>query len=679
MLLVRRPLGLFAGICVAAIVVAVPLPAAAPVFASDSIDGIVTGAVGPSDSEPEPRASAAFLAALDRLSSGDQASAYELAMAIADDTERRALQWAAIYFGNGSVPAAEVERYVADAPAFAASTVFRTRLEQALVKEASDAGTVIKALAGSMPNTIDGQIALAVAYAEEGKTDRAARIARAVWADNVLDRASEDKVLAKLGKLLEPEAHWARAMHLMIKDRASAVERLFPFITPAQKSLAVARNAVSRNDANAKKLLDAVDRSMQSNPLFLLSRAERARQFELWDDAIDWLNRISGEVPDADIVWDERRGLIRQLLAAGEVKRAYRAADSYRNGPEGRLVEAHFHAGWIAHSFLKSPALAVPHFEAMAKLSTLPDSVSQANYWLGRARKDIGDSEGAATAFAVAAAYGTLYYGQLARAALGETEVALRPMPFSGPSQTNFEQSDVVRAVRLLADHGHKEMAIPLLRSFAAGLKDGGELLLAARLAQSLGAHHLAISIADTADRRGTPLDLFNFPKDGLPQAQLAEIDRAAIYAIARQESRFQTDAISSAGARGLMQLMPATARETADKLGVSYSQGKLTTDAAYNALLGSTYLKSQLDTFDNSLLLAAAAYNAGAGNARKWMALFGDPRSEQVDPVVWIELIPVQETRKYVQRVLGNYMVYRARLGHADVGIAEVLRRIPD
>ena len=154
-------------------------------------------------------------------------------------------------------------------------------------------------------------------------------------------------------------------------------------------------------------------------------------------------------------------------------------------------------------------------------------------------------------------------------------------------------------------------------------------------------------------------------------------MDHAAIYAITRQESRFQVDAISSAGARGLMQLMPATAKETAGKLGVKYSASRLTSDAEYNALLGSTYLKAQLERFDGSLLLAAAAYNAGAGNARKWLNTFGDPRSEAIDPVVWVELIPVQETRTYVKRVLGNYLVYRARLGKDDLSIGEALRKI--
>ena len=341
-------------------------------------------------------------------------------------------------------------------------------------------------------------------------------------------------------------------------------------------------------------------------------------------------------------------------------------------------MEAHFHAGWIALAFLGDAKTALTHFETMRSLATLPDSVTQAYYWLGRAKLALGDKLGSNEAYAAAARYGTIYYGLLARAELGMKGVRLRGMPAWEKSQATFDSREVVRAVRLLADNGQKPMAEPLLRIFAHTLQDGGELLLAARLAQAIGAHHLAISIADTAERRGMPLDLFSFPKDGLPSGQLASIDKAAIYAITRQESRFQVDAVSSAGARGLMQLMPQTAKETAAKAGVEYSISRLTSDAAYNALLGSTYLAAQLQRFEGSLVLAAAAYNAGGGKASSWIATFGDPRSETVDPVVWVELIPFQETRKYVQRVLGNYLVYRTRLGREDLTIRQVLRRIP-
>jgi soluble lytic murein transglycosylase len=463
----------------------------------------------------------------------------------------------------------------------------------------------------------------------------------------------------------------------MMADRATAVTRLFPFMTAAQKSLALARNAVSLNQANAGALLDKVDAGYKHNAIYYFSRAQLAHAAQHWDDAIAYLDKGQINDPAPEDWWYERRGVIRDLLAAGDAKHAYVVASGYTSGPEGRLVEARFQSGWIALSFLKEPKTAVKQFEAMAKLSTLDDSVSQADFWLGRAQAAAGNAAGAKTAYTTAAGYGTIYYGLLARAALGEQVVQLHNQPDTGPSESTFQARPLVLAINLLMADGKNDMAGVLLRTLAPTLKSGGELVLAARLAQKIDAHHLAITIADIADKRGVPLDLFSFPKDGLPTTKLADIDMAAIYAITRTESRFQVDAISSSGARGLMQLMPATAAETARKIGVAYSARKLTSDPEYNALLGSSYLAAQLRAYNGSLVLAAAAYNAGAGNANKWIATFGDPRLANVDPVLWIELIPVEETRHYVQRVLGNYLVYRARLGQPPLDPVTALHSI--
>ena len=647
--------------------------------ANDGMDSVTTGSVQPAAAAPvaDSTGSAAFRAALGVLTGGDPVAAYVQARALPDAVERRAIQWAAIYFNAGKIDYASIQRFAVDAPGFASASIYRTRIEQSLGKVEAGPAEIIAALGGAMPNTVDGQIVLAAAYLAQGENARATSIAKSLWIDNFLTEEQEAEVLAKLGTLLDRDAHWARAMHLMMHDRARGSERLIPFLTAAQKSLVVARAAVSRNDADAKALLDSVDASMQSNPVFIFSRAQRARQFELWQSAVDWLAKAPDVLPDAEEWWYERRILVRKLLDIGQPGLAYRAAADYDKGPEGRLVEAHFHAGWIALSFLDDAASAKAHFTAMTGLSTLPDSVTQANYWLARANLKLGDAVAAEAAFEAAARYGNVYYGQLARTELGQSGVDMRPLPDWRTSEALFNGNDVVRAVRLLAANGQSSLAVPLLRNFGNGLQSGGELLLAARLAQEIGAHHLAIAIANTADQRGTPLDLFSFPKDGLPaDAQLAA-DRAAVYAIARQESMFQVDAVSSAGARGLMQLMPGTARDVARKVGVDYSPSRLVNDAAYNALLGSTYLGTQLERYGGSLVLAAAAYNAGPGNADKWIKAYGDPRLANVDPTIWVELIPFQETRTYVKRVLGNYLVYRQRLGDSPVTLQQALRTI--
>lgn len=631
----------------------------------------------PASQMPALLPSAGFSAALKLLTEGDAPAAYATASGLADPVERRTAQWAAIQYGQGTIPASAVTAFLSEAPQFANPSTFRTRLEQWLMKSDPSHAEVISLLGGAMPNTVEAQIALAAAYVADGQKERAARIARTVWIDNFLDAATEKRVLAQLGELLRAEDHWARAMHLMMHDRATATERLFDFMTPAQKSLAVARNAVSRKAANAKALLDAVDPSYKTNAVYNFSRAQRAQQFELWDDAIAWLDKGKPTDPDRAEWWYERQKLTREMINQGDFERAYRAAAPFKEGPDGRVVEAQFLAGWVSLTKLNKPQQAAEHFRAMAKHSTLADTVSQSNFWLGRALAAAGDTSGSREAYETAAIFPTVYYGLLARDALGLPAVELRSMPDWQDSEASFEQLDVVRGVRLLAAAGEKTRAIALLKIVAPSFETGGEMVLAARLARSLDAHDLAISIADTAEKRGTPLDLFSFPQDGLPVTKVAATDNAALLAIARQESRFQVNAVSSSGARGLMQLMPGTAEEMAKKLGLAYSPAKLTADPVYNTALGATYLDAQLARYEGSLLLAAAAYNAGPGNANKWIARFGDPRAEGVDPLVWVESIPFQETRKYVQRVFGNYMVYRARLGHADLDINRAMHSI--
>ncbi|HTM79106.1 MAG TPA: hypothetical protein VL133_15950, partial [Devosia sp.] len=352
---------------------------------NDAIDLTTTGSIGrDGQAVIEAQGSVGFRAALAVLADGKAKEAYAAARALGNTAERRAVQWAAVYFHPGDIDYGSVARFAADAPAFAAPAIYQTRLEQALTKAAPDGAEVIARLGASAPKTIDAQVMLAQAYLAKGQTERATALARSLWVDNFLTVAQEKTVLDTLGTLLDREAHWARAVHLMMHDRAAASERLLVFLTKAQQGLVVARAAVSRNDADAKKLLDNVDPALQSQPVFIFSRAQRARQFELWDSALAWLAKAKGELPDATEWWTERRTLTRALLNVGKPDLAYQAAAGYTTGPDGRLVEAHFHAGFIAMAFLNDAKAAKAQFIEMAKHSTLPDSVTQAKYWLAR-------------------------------------------------------------------------------------------------------------------------------------------------------------------------------------------------------------------------------------------------------------------------------------------------------
>ncbi len=648
-------------------------------YADEKIDRTITGSINSSSTiEQSNKGSAQFRQALGLLKKQDYQAAYTSARNISSDLERRTIQWAAIFHGNGKIDHKSVLRFSADAPNFASAGIYKTRMEQALVNSDASYREIIALLGGKMPNTLKAQIALARAYVKDGQSERAGRIIKEIWVNKFLARNDEDLIYQEFSRLLDRNDHWKRAKHLLMFDRAKGVERILHHLSPAQKSLAVARIAVSRKSTNAQNLLNRVDPSMHNEYVFHFANAQLARRQENINQAIAHLNKAKGNFPDSAQFWYERRLLVRMALRLNQFQNAYKAAAGYTDGPEGRLVDANFHAGWIALRYLKDAKTARIHFERQRSMSTLASSITQANFWLGRALKSLGDNQGAKAAFSKAAQYDKVFYGQLAREELGLNPVNIRPLPAWREMLSTFEKRDLVRAVRLLDNNGVGVLAEPLVRRLSYSLNNAGEMLLAARLAQTINAHNIAISIAYLAQRRNIALDLFSFPKDAIPASfKLASVDKSAVFAIARQESRFDIDAKSRSGALGLMQLMPATAKETAQKIGASHSKARLTNDPEYNALLGSTYLATQLDRYEGSLILAASAYNAGAGNVNKWIQLFGDPRNANIDPVSWIERIPFVETRKYVQKIMANYMVYRLREGKVNTRLSQSLRVI--
>jgi soluble lytic murein transglycosylase len=323
--------------------------------------------------------------------------------------------------------------------------------------------------------------------------------------------------------------------------------------------------------------------------------------------------------------------------------------------------------------FLDQPAKAIPHFERILKASETPITQARANYWLGRAHGAVGGAK----FFAAAARHGGAYYGQLAAQALGRTRLEISD-PKPGPAEREtFARRELVRAIAALEAAGHANRADILYRELAERLSSPGELALLAAQAERRGDRTLALQIGKIAHARGLEVDTVSWPVGAIPpDTRIGETGRALAYAIARQESAFNAAAVSPANARGLLQLLPGTAKLMAKKTGLKYDKGRLTRDAAYNATLGSAYLSEQLDNFGNSYILTFAGYNAGPGRAREWVAAYGDPTGKSIEDVVdWVERIPFTETRNYVQRVMENYQIYKARIGSGRLDIVSDLR----
>ncbi|GHA36278.1 lytic transglycosylase [Devosia pacifica] len=648
--------------------------------ATETLDPITTSTVRSEPSRPAPPSApsmGAFKVALGLLDEGEAQAAFDTAATLPSAVQRHAAQWAVIYSRPGAIDADALAVFAEEAPEFVDEDLMRLRIEQALLSSDASDTDIISRFGDEMPRTLTARIRLAEAYLAEGKTDEASELARDLWTGHLLTNEQEDRISRNLGGLLTAEDDWVRVERLLMHDRIRPAERAAERLSDEQKSLIEARAATARRQSDGKALLDALPDEYAEHPVTIFTRVQRARMAGLYEQAVEWLEKASEDAVAPEVWWTERNRIARDLLADGKPELAYRAVAGFTQGSAVDLVEAHFLAGWIALALLDDADSAVEQFQQLTGHTTIPDSVTKAHFWLGRALAKAGRFAEADAAYGVAAQHHTVYYGQLARLALGLEDVPVRPLPTPSDADAGFERAQPMQAARLLAENGETGLALSLLKQWAQGLDQPSAFLAATRLAVEFGAQDAAIAIAEIARRRGVDLDPYSFPIEAIPETARLAADRSAVFAVVRQESMFRRDARSHAGASGLMQLMPGTARDMADRLGLEYSAARLTRDADYNLLLGSTYLEAQLDRYAGSLVLAAAAYNAGPGNADRWIRAYGDPRAGNVDPVLWVELIPFDETRHYVQRVLGNYLVYRARLGAEPITIADALRRI--
>ena len=374
--------------------------------------------------------------------------------------------------------------------------------------------------------------------------------------------------------------------------------------------------------------------------------------------------------------WTDKRIRMNDALKAMDYRSAYQAVVNHGLPLGADYAEAEFFGGWLALRKLGDPALAARHFARIEEAGKSPITRSRAYYWQGRAAEAAGDRARAQAQYLEGARYTTTFYGQLAAEKAG-TPVLQLPAEVqpTAEDRARFEQRELVRAIKIL--HAANEKS--LVHAFTTHLDDSldaGELALLVDTARGFGEPMLAMNVVRGAAQRGVVLAERGYPVRRPPSVPGGP-EPAFVLGIIRQESGFQPDITSSAGARGFMQLLPSTAELVARKLGVSYEPSMLT-DPEYNMRLGSKYLGDQVDRFSGSYIMAAAAYNAGPGRPAQWITYCGDPRTGGTDPVDFIECIPFSETRNYVMRVLENTQIYRARLNGntAPITLAADLKR---
>ena len=573
--------------------------------------------------------------------------------------------WLRLRDGHGSWQ--EYGDFLARNPDWPSLAILRRHAERAMPADLP-AETTLAFFADEPPLSGTGALRLAAALEATGRAEAGADEAVRAWREFSLTPAERAALLDGHGEALA-EHHVERLDMLLWRGLGAEAATMLPLVDDGWRQLAKARSAVRKDVAGLQAEIQAVPAGLLGDPGLAYERYLYRAQKGRWEDAEAYLlgRSTSAEALGRPDMWMERRAnLARQALRRGDVDAAYAlAANNFGDARSGAdYADAEWVAGFIALERMDDPAKAVGHFERFRDAVATPISLGRAGYWLGLAHERAGDAAAAQAAWAEGARHQTSFYGQLAAQKAGVPADAALAGEARRPDWRwrPFLRSSVVQAAYLLHLGGDEARATLFLRHAARSL-DAEDRAALAQMAFDIGKPHLGVRMAKDAAADGAILPNQYYPLHDLARGDWPAPTEFAL-AIARQESEFNPRAVSSAGARGLMQLMPATAEEVSGKLGVSYDLSRLTQDPMYNAQLGTAYLSRLLRSYDGSYVLAAAAYNAGPGRVRDWIAAYGDPRAEGADMVIWIESIPFEETRNYVMRVLESLHVYRARLG---------------
>ncbi|MDF1607726.1 lytic transglycosylase domain-containing protein [Hoeflea sp. YIM 152468] len=614
---------------------------------------------------------------LDALGRGDAGLARSIRDAMpAQSLDHRILSWSIALSGMEGVPSAEITETAKTLNGWPGLASLQHLWERALFFEDPPAAKVVAAFGSTPPETAKGAIILIRALMATGKTGRAREIASGFWRSAIMDNRDAGIFSKEFDSLLDKADHLHRMEMLLYRDHINDA-KLLTGKAEAQ-SLYRAWAAVIRSPAKASSAIAAVDPSWHDRPSYLYLRVRQLRELERNKEAAALLHRMPRDITaliDPDEWWVEARVVSRGLYEDGDIKGAYRLAAAHLAQSPEEFAEAEFHAGWYALRGLKDSKTAAVHFAAILKVATGHISKARAHYWLGRAA-EAGTGGTPAEHYARAAHYPSTFYGQLASAKLERKSLAITYPSPSAKDRTRFANREAVQAIGILEQAGAGWRADRLYRGLAAELDSPGELAILATMAEKRGDHHLSLQIGKTAWNRGVDVAALAYPLGAVPQnANIAGSGKALAYSIARQESTFNKAAVSPANARGLLQLLPGTARAVAARHGLPYSKERLTTDAGYNATLGAHFLAEQIRQFGGSYILTFIAYNAGPRRVTQWIERFGDPRGLPLDEVIdWVEMIPFTETRHYVQRIMENYQIYKARLGQS-VSIENDLR----
>ncbi|MFA6140116.1 MAG: lytic transglycosylase domain-containing protein, partial [Hyphomicrobium sp.] len=521
---------------------------------------------------------------------------------------------------------------------------------------------------------------LASVHIAHGEKDKAKALAVKIWREKDLPASLEKGFLARFGGMLNEQDHKWRLDRLLgedvklkagREDRAAQAKRVIPLLSAAEQKTAQARLSVFMRSGKTK--LAGAQKGTGTDWGVVFHKIQQLRRAEKVEEAAKLLSTASLDpavVANLDDWWMERRGLAYLALKANKPKLSYEIVRDAGPLSVNELNDQTFMAGWIALRYLKDVKLGEKHFADLVRTADGPISRGRAYYWLGRTAEVVGDAARARTNYQAAARETDTFHGQLAMQKLQPGRQALSFDPPALPDKDRVERFTKHSAAKAIALARKANLGRSVTRVFLLNLpkieKDEAWAAMAAHFARVTGDTQTVVRIGKASIANGQNLVYYSYPVHALPKYTPLRPppETAMLLGLARQETEFNSDTVSSAGAAGILQVMKVTANHICRDYKIKCTHKRLLTDDSYNIMIASAYVADRMAEWQGSYVLALSSYNAGPGRTRQWIKEFGDPRTSAIDPIDWIERIPIEETRRYVAKVLSNIQIYRARLG---------------
>ena len=588
--------------------------------------------------------------------------------------------WRRFQADDGQGTFESISHFIDSHPRWPNKRALRLHVEERLSGQ-EDPAALVRWFDKKPPLSAEGLDAYAKALLRLNKRPQFKAMINDWWATTLMARPEQKYIYRRYGTNISLESHRKRFDKLLFNRQYSNARAIAQVLGKGYPALTEARIALAENKAGVDRLVAAVPQDLQRDPGLLYERLKWRRKKNMDSRAIEILNNPPPfeSISNPQDWWQERHIIIRRLLERKDYKTAYSLASHHIQREGFAYAQAQWLAGWLALNYMHKPAEAFDRFQQLEANVSTPVSLARAQYWAGRAGEALAQPVLAQIWYKKAARYQTVYYGQKAGDHVAAQAVLanMRSPVIDSKTRSAFGKDPLVRAARLYHDAGFEDVSGDFLWAFA--LQEGSAegymyaIETAARLQQSKD----VVALAKHASRKGLFITQQSYPlrlKD--MSAAHNDVEWALLHALMRQESQFNPKAKSPVGALGLMQLMPSTAKLVAKQQGIKHYTSWLTDRPHHNIRLGASYIHQLIDQYDGAYELAIAAYNAGPSRVNKWLKQFGDPRTDQIEMMDWIELIPIYETRNYVQRVMEGLYVYRTLLDKKQPRVNAVASR---